>query len=97
MDISPVHVEFDLPGEVFNALESIASKRNLRVHEFVREMCTHAIAEGEDCPQPDGQAPVRSPLPVFPFLADKKLRPLTNAELQEILLQEEVENALRFS
>lgn len=78
----------DLPDPIFRDLKSRAAQQGLKLKELVQQYVVEGLRRGNN---DEVVPPVRSPLPNFRPAMHVKIPSLTNAELNAILDEEEIE------
>ena len=77
----------DLPDPLFRELKAKAARNGQTLKELLTSIVENDLHPGQT------ETPVRSPLPVFRKATGIPLRALTNAEIEEIFIQEDIERS----
>jgi hypothetical protein len=83
-----VRTTLDLPDPIFRDLKSRAAQQGLKLKELLQQYVVEGLRRGNT---DEVVAPVRSPLPNLRPTMHVKIPSLTNAELNAILDEEEIE------
>lgn len=78
----------DIPEELLRRVRATAAMRGVKLKDFVANILEQGLSEGPADGAAQGQ---RRPIPVAVGSANRTIPALTNAELEELFLRQDVE------
>ncbi len=79
----------DIPDPLFRELKTQAAQQSIKMKELIRQYIEAGIYGQKSLSKASSRS--RSPLPVFRPATGKKIAPLTNREIQNIMDQEDAQ------